>query len=588
MAFLRRVSLTSRFRRNLESTLLWLLLLYAVVTFVGQESNVVNRQVRIGRHNLIMHGYSNGKHENIGLNSSVTLGLDNLSLQRGPSKATTAFHPTSLDLKIFPTNSSMNSNFFSLDLDIDWSKQHDAVHDLQEAVPNLPSRYWLKKDKGMGMNKTCAKYPSLYQIRFNNGQWQTFDTSNGTFYLFSAYHDNRTLAKRPAVRVLGMLNRFDPKLNTSCQLWFNGTSKPVFAQVSEYKYIWNRAFAKYKNGVLQPYLLSCQVPSAYVHQVPESVSLVERPCDTATTNLRVVKNHPPEGQMKDFAVCVKGLDLPSANYTVRLIEWLEMLSLLGANKVFIYTFDVHINISKVLTYYQKRGFLDLTKLTLPGDQPNIPELTHKYLKEKGGNKRLNELIPYNDCLYKNIYSYKYVVLLDIDEIILPRNLPSWKALMKALVKDAFKANKKPRTSFAARNVYFLDSMQERHGFYKDIPRYMHMLQHVYRARNYTKPGAYAKCFHDTQSVFTLHNHFPFSCLGKGCYSYYIPTKDAHLQHYRLDCPPELRKTCGENYRDNPVLDKNIWRYKDTLMHRVFTVFNQLGFFKSKKRGIAFT
>ncbi|XP_037791285.1 uncharacterized protein LOC119586607 [Penaeus monodon] len=183
---------------------------------------------------------------------------------------------------------------------VDNSPARNLVQDLQEAVPNLPSRYWLKNDNGMGMNKSCAKYPSLYQIRFNNGRWQTFDASNGTFYLFSAYYDNRTLAERPVVRVLGMLNRVDPKLNTSCQLWFNGTSKPVFAKVSEYKYIWNRAFGKYKNGVLQPYLLSCQVPYDYAHQVPESVSLVERPCDTATTNLRVVNNRPAEGQTKDF------------------------------------------------------------------------------------------------------------------------------------------------------------------------------------------------------------------------------------------------------------------------------------------------
>ncbi|XP_063592845.1 uncharacterized protein LOC134769963 [Penaeus indicus] len=464
---------------------------------------------------------------------------------------------------------------------VDNSPARNQVQDLQDAVPNLPARYWLKKDKDMGMNKTCAKYPSLYQIRYNNGRWQTFDTSNGTFYLFSAYHDNRTLAERPAVRVLGMLNRFDPKLNTSCQLWFNGTSKPVFAQVSEYKYIWNRAFGKYKNGVLQPYLLSCQVPSAYVHQVPESVSLVERPCDTATTNLRVVNNRPPEGQRKDFAVCVKGLDIHHEDKSVHLVEWLETLYLLGADKVFLYDLHVHPNTTKVLEYYQKTGFVDLTKLTLPGDQPNIPELTHKYLKEKGGYKRLNELIPYNDCLYKNIYSYKYVVLLDIDEIILPRNLPSWKALMKALVKDAFKANKKPRTSFAARNVYFLDSMQERHGFYKDIPRYMHMLQHVYRAKNYTKPGAYAKCFHDTQSVFTLHNHFPFSCLGKGCHAYYIPTKDAHLQHYRRECVGELHKTCESEFKVHTVRDTTIWKYKRSLILRASETLRRLGFFRQK-------
>ncbi len=34
------------------------------------------------------------------------------------------------------------------------------------------------------------------------------------------------------------------------------------------------------------------------------------------------------------------------------------------------------------------------------------------------------------------------------------------------------------------------------GFFPDIPQYLHMLQHVYRSANYTKPGQYVKCFHD--------------------------------------------------------------------------------------------
>ncbi|XP_042855850.1 uncharacterized protein LOC122242592 isoform X2 [Penaeus japonicus] len=553
--------------------------------FVTQQTKLVSPQgMQRARPNPKIPVHLYDKHQEVGPNYSATFGLANLSLQSVPLKPVKTPRPVTLvDLKKAPSTSSVRPNWFNLDLDIDWSGSPDSVQNLQEAMPNVPSRYWLKKDKGMGMNKTCAKYPLLYQIRYNNGRWQTFDTSNGTFYLFGAYYDNRTLAERPTVRVLGMLNRVEPRLNTSCQFWFEESNKPVFAKVLEYSYIWRKAFGNYKTGILQPYLLSCQIPAKYAQLVPESVSMVEKPCDTSTTNLRVVNNRPSRGQVKDFAVCVKGLDLPSANFTVRVIEWLEMLSLLGADKVFMYDLHVHPNITKVLKYYQKKGFVDMSKLTLPGDQPNVPELTHRYLHEKGGNKRLNELIPYNDCLYRNIYSYKYVVLLDTDELIIPRNLSSWKRLMEVVVEKALKANKKPRTSFAARNVYFLDSMQEAHGFYQDIPRYMHMLQHVYRARNYTKPGAYIKCFHDTQRVFTLHNHFPFSCLGKGCHAYAIPTEDAHLQHYRRDCAPELKKSCKEIFKVNPIVDKNTWRYKDALTDRVFTVLSKLGFFRSRVR-----
>ena len=56
----------------------------------------------------------------------------------------------------------------------------------------------------------------------------------------------------------------------------------------------------------------------------------------------------------------------------------------------------------------------------------------------------------------------------------------------------------------SRNVYFMESMlssRQPDGF-SDIPGQLHMLQHVYRSANYTKPGHYVKCFHDTQQVLS--------------------------------------------------------------------------------------
>ena len=40
-------------------------------------------------------------------------------------------------------------------------------------------------------NKTCAKYPSVYDMNFNNIYWQQLETSNGTFFLYAAYLDVR-------------------------------------------------------------------------------------------------------------------------------------------------------------------------------------------------------------------------------------------------------------------------------------------------------------------------------------------------------------------------------------------------------------
>lgn len=111
----------------------------------------------------------------------------------------------------------------------------------------------------------------------------------------------------------------------------------------------------------------------------------------------------------------------------------------------------------------------------------------------------------------------------------------------------------------------------------NIFRYMHMLQHVYRTKNFTKPGQYVKCFHNTEKVLTLHNHFPLSCLGSGCTSYPIETIDAQLHHYRADCVKTLKKTC-EEFRKTSVMDTTIWKFKDPLIARVTRTLRTLGFF----------
>ena len=155
---------------------------------------------------------------------------------------------------------------------------------------------------------------------------------------------------------------------------------------------------------------------------------------------------------KKFAVCVKGLDFLDDN-SVRLVEWLELLSALGIDNIISYELGVHPNVSKVLNYYKSTGFLVLTPHTLAGHQPNLAGLQHWYLARRKDNKRQNEVITYNDCFYRNMYQYEYIALLDVDEVIIPKNAKSWPEMMKIIRK-----NKTVRSSHCFQNIYFLDDM----------------------------------------------------------------------------------------------------------------------------------
>ena len=103
----------------------------------------------------------------------------------------------------------------------------------------------------------------------------------------------------------------------------------------------------------------------------------------ANNNLRVIYNKIPENQKKKgFAVCVKGLDFPQEDLSVRfflcccfwgvgfrfrkyqkmsttykiftrLVEWFELLTALGAEKTFLYNMEVHPNVTKVWIFHRK-------------------------------------------------------------------------------------------------------------------------------------------------------------------------------------------------------------------------------------------
>lgn len=509
---------------------------------------------------------------------------------------TTSTKPTTFVSKQYSgpsTKANRTYSFLAAEPQIDNSptlNENDLLVRLAN-ISNLPLAYWAKvrkflpaKSASNNAKAACKiEFPSLYELDFNNVYWQRLQTSNGTYYLYGAYYDDRWRGgPLPMVRILAMIDRILP-IPTTCQMWFDKLSAPILAPAT-YVYGWYSKWGNYRDGVLQPYVVTCKIPRIKgfpKNLAPTSVSLVENKCDKATNNLKVNNIRP--SKKEDFAVCVKGLDFLHEDLSVRLVEWLEMLQIVGAKKVFLYDLEVHPNITKVLDYYQQQNFVELTKITLPGNQPNLPGFRHLYLKNKLTHKRQNELIPYNDCLYRNLYSYEYLVLLDIDEVIMPLIHDNWSDLMKEVQRLSLAERNYTRASYNVRNVYFLDDLgvgepQMKHTEHEvGIPRYLHMLQHVYRSQNYTKPGQYVKCFHNTERVVSLHNHFPLSCFGT-CTTYSINTSLAHLQHYRKDCVGPLKNSCKTDFRIYTIRDTTIFKFKNELIARTTDVLNKLGFF----------
>ena len=87
------------------------------------------------------------------------------------------------------------------------------------------------------------------------------------------------------------------------------------------------------------------------------------------------------------------------------VEWIETVGALGAAKITLFKRIVHPNITKVFDHYRATGLVDIREITFPEYQPNIAGLQHLYFEQRRVTPKLIqfELIPLNDCLYRNIY-----------------------------------------------------------------------------------------------------------------------------------------------------------------------------------------
>ena len=129
------------------------------------------------------------------------------------------------------------------------------------------------------------------------------------------------------------------------------------------------------------------------------------------------------------------------------------------------------------------------------------------------------------------------------------------------------------SSVVFRQILFLDNFMQnktKSSLEEDaVTDHMHMLKHIYRTAKYRKPTAGVKCFHNSETVKTLHNHLRFKCLpGVPCKTFRVDEKIGDLRHYRFSCGWEKIQGKCEPLTKHTVQDTYIWRYKDELKRRV--------------------
>ncbi|KAH9426202.1 hypothetical protein DERP_007142 [Dermatophagoides pteronyssinus] len=466
---------------------------------------------------------------------------------------------------------------------------------------------WLNQKLSMIQYCDNISLIPIHEIKQANIYWQTIQSplidlnmnitldafDPFTIYIYNAYYDDRS--GRSEVKILTSCDQqvIIEKLKFGCLLWFDDQKAPVIGNITEVFTIWPKYWDfGIQPNIYGPQIITCRIPEPLNRTIPRAITLTSKPmtCDLGETPVEnvvrvihrndtsdLIQNDVNRNQNFTIGVCVHAFRYRTYDFSVRLIEWLEMNRLLGASKIYFYIFDATESVYRVLRHYAKEGLIEWRRLTLPGVQPNIDSMYEYYYKQINGKSFAEELLELNDCLYRNIYRHDYIGLFDIDEILMPqKQLQNWFDVLNRIKKRS-SIDEKQAGYLAHKHSYVYEMYEEIYHNGKIIPSYMHIMRHTYRAKPY-QDGKNTKCFHRTDKVSAIHNHFPIRCINRTGFYFncegitFDENDESILMHYRPNRQPDeqcmINKTNEQILQYCTINDHTAWKWYDLLVKNV--------------------
>ena len=392
--------------------------------------------------------------------------------------------------------------------------------------------------------------PTADDIRTRNKHWQLFDLAGekNELLVYSSFYDNRQdVGFLPVIRILGVAN---VKHDTFfCQIWYEDSEVPYIVHLKETATGRGAMFHNVRYG---QHLYTCALPSAF--PLPSYVSVTTNKCTTSSIYLPVVWPIRSPWQ-HEYGVCVP-ISHGKVNPKI-IIEWIEFNRLFGVAEVNIYNGTLSSSMDKVFRYYQREGILKIRQMPPPVD-----------VFSREGSK-LGSPASLNDCMLRNMYRYRFVVLLDFDEIIVPNSKDYFNYTVMLDAIDRHGKRNSRWQSYTFRNTYFW------YDFPPDKAQPTHLNTLRYRTRLPPSPGTFApKSFIDPRHCVSVFNHYcyiRFPNSPKEWTTFVSP--DFGRSHHYKKCNFD-RKRCLAMSADRQK-DDTMLRYKESILERTTKVLRML-------------
>ena len=259
-----------------------------------------------------------------------------------------------------------------------------------------------------------------------------------------------------------------------------------------------------------PHILTCHLPRGLWRTPPCSVliSPSAMPKDTS----KWIKVHAPAKTFQhNIEICVPPL-FGNISHT-DVIEFIEVVRLFGAERIHFYTYQVSHSVEAVLSYYEKLGSVTVLPWKLDKRLTSSKKAMHYY--GQGTNIQ--------DCLYRHMFSTRFLAFMDIDEVFVPANHSSWFSMMTSV------KNYKQLAGIIVPSAFF-DPIWRHKGYSSGRVR-IRQLTDVIRTK---QPVPHrAKCIVNPRHVFEKAIHSIGTPILKSLKGVRMPAELVLLHHYRV-------------------------------------------------------
>lgn len=261
---------------------------------------------------------------------------------------------------------------------------------------------------------TTTHYFFKEKTRLSNGGrvdevWRKIDSQ---LYIYSAYYDQR--ANKNGVFGQVQIMAFEKKSLVAAKYCYFQYDTTRLCSDEPAKHTLFRTYERShpKELYYNPSMYSCVLPNA---EVPNAVGISsEKGCTVKTSRIRV--NFNKWFPVKEFGVCVHSPLFGVDDYQF-VAGFIELHRILGAEWFSFYIYSASARVLKLLRRYHADGLLEVAANWGRG-MPNA--------------RYYGQDLSVQDCLYRNLYRVKYLVYVDLDEVIFPNKHPNWHSLMNEL------------------------------------------------------------------------------------------------------------------------------------------------------------